>query len=77
VLRRVPQELGELLAEIERVRPADLLRVARNLVRGGSLRVGLSAPRNTLATVRRAVRRGDLDPSTVRLPSRRSARLST
>lgn len=75
VLRRVPQELGELLAEIERVRPADLLRVARNLVRGGSLRVGLSAPRSTLAAVRRAVRRGDLDPSAVRPPSRRSARL--
>ena len=76
VLRRVPQELGELLAEIERVRPADLLRVARTLVRGGSLRVGLSAPRSTLAAVRRAVRRGDLDPSAVRPPSRRSARLS-
>jgi predicted Zn-dependent peptidase len=75
VLRKVPQELGELLAEIERVRPADLLRVARNLVRGGSLRVGLSAPRSTLAAVRRAVRRGDLDPSAVRSPSRRSARL--
>ena len=75
VLRRVPQELGELLAEIERVRPADLLRVARNLVRGGSLRVGLSAPRSTLAAVRRAVRRGDLDPSAVRPPARRSARL--
>ena len=75
VLRRVPQELGELLAEIERVRPADLLRVARNLVRGGSLRVGLSAPRSTLAAVRRTVRRGDLDPSAVRPPSRRSARL--
>ena len=75
VLRRVPQELSELLAEIERVRPADLLRVARNLVRGGSLRVGLSAPRSTLAAVRRAVRRGDLDPSAVRPPSRRSARL--
>jgi hypothetical protein len=73
----VPQELGELLAEIERVRPADLLRVARTLVRGGSLRVGLSAPRSTLAAVRRAVRRGDLDPSAVRSPSRRSARLST
>lgn len=66
VLRKVPQELGELLAEIERVRPADLLRVARNLARGGSLRVGLSAPRSTLAAVRRAVRRGDLDPSVVR-----------
>jgi len=75
VLRRVPQELGELLAEIERVRPADLLRVARNLVRGGSLRVGLSAPRSTLSAVRRAVRRGDLNPSAVRPPSRRSARL--
>jgi predicted Zn-dependent peptidase len=77
VLRKVPQELGELLAEIERVRPADLLRVARTLVRGGSLRVGLSAPRSTLAAVRRAVRRGDLDPSAIRPPSRRSARLST
>ena len=75
VLRRVPQELGELLAEIESVRPADLLRVARTLVRGGSLRVGLSAPRSTLTAVRRAARRGDLDPFGARPPLRRSATL--
>ena len=75
VLRKRPQELSELLAEIERVRPVDLLRVARTIVRGGSLRIGLSAPRSTLAAVRRAVRRGDLDPSAVRPPSRQSARL--
>jgi hypothetical protein len=75
VLRRVPQELSELLTEIEHVRPADLLRVARRIVRGSSLRVGLSAPRSTLAAVRRAARRGDLDPSAATPSSRRSARL--
>jgi hypothetical protein len=77
VLRRVPQELPELLAEIERVRPADLLRVARRLVRGGGLRVGLSAPRATVAAVRRAAARGELDPSRPAPRSRRSATLST
>ena len=63
LLRRSPQELPDLLAEIMRVRPADLLRVARRLVKVGGFRVGLSAPRATVAALRRAAARGDLDPS--------------
>jgi predicted Zn-dependent peptidase len=63
LLRRSPQELPDLLAEIMRVRPADLLRVARRLTKVGGFRVGLSAPRTTVAALRRAVARGDLDPS--------------
>ena len=63
LLRRSPQELPDLLAEIMRVRPADLLRVARRLVKVGGFRVGLSAPRTTVAALRRAAARGDLDPS--------------
>ncbi|MFZ9782808.1 MAG: M16 family metallopeptidase [Candidatus Limnocylindrus sp.] len=63
LLRRSPQELPDLLREIARVRPADLLRVARRLAKGGGFRVGLSAPRATVSAVRRAAARGDLDPS--------------
>ena len=63
LLRRSPQELPDLLAEITRVRPADLLRVARRLVTVGGFRVGLSAPRTTVAALRRAAARGELDPS--------------
>lgn len=63
LLRRSPQELPDLLAEIMRVRPADLLRVARRLVKVGGFRVGLSAPRTTVVALRRAAARGDLDPS--------------
>jgi predicted Zn-dependent peptidase len=63
LLRRSPQELPDLLTEIMRVRPADLLRVARRLVKVGGFRVGLSAPRTTVAALRRAAARGDLDPS--------------
>ena len=63
LLRRSPQELPDLLAEITRVRPADLLRVARRLVKVGGFRVGLSAPRTTVAALRRAAARGELDPS--------------
>lgn len=63
LLRRTPQELPDLLAEIMRVRPVDLLRVARRLAASGRFRVGLSAPRSTSAALRRAVARGDLDLS--------------
>jgi len=76
LLRRVPQQLSDLQAEIRGVRPADLLRVAKRLVRAGGLRVGLSAPQRAVAAVRRAAARGELDPSRRELPSRRSARLS-
>jgi predicted Zn-dependent peptidase len=63
LLRRSPQEIPDLLAEIMRVRPADLLRVARRLTKVGGFRVGLSAPRATVSALRRAAARGDLDPS--------------
>lgn len=63
LLRRSPQEIPDLLEEIRRVRPADLLRVARRLTTVGGFRVGLSAPRATVALTRRAAARGDLDPS--------------
>ena len=76
VLRRVPQDLADLLAEIESVRPADLLRVARRIVRGGALRVGLSAPRPAIAAVRREARRGVLEVAPRRPSPSRSARLS-
>lgn len=77
LLRRSPQEISDLLAEIKRVRSTDLLRVARRLTRVGGFRVGLSAPRSTIASLRRAFARGDLDPSTLQPRSRRSARLSS
>ena len=76
VLRRAPQDLADLLAEIESVRPADLLRVARRIVRGGALRVGLSAPRPAIAAVRREARRGVLEVAPRRPSPSRSARLS-
>jgi predicted Zn-dependent peptidase len=70
LLRRSPQEISDLRAELMRVRPADLLRVARRLAKVGGFRVGLSAPRATIRAIRRAAARGDLDPAG-RLPRRR------
>lgn len=66
LLRREPQELSDLLVELRRVRPDDVMRVARRLVRGSALRVGLSAPAAAVRAVRRAGRTGALDITATR-----------